>query len=122
MPSGAGGLPHQGLALPAAVHHSTWITYDPFLLVGVRAAVVIISNARRSPSVGTMLGQRLRRWTNIVPTLGERAGWDLVLSRQVSSSGNLLVWAGILEAVDRDIKVEVTPSQLSTTPHDATSC
>ena len=25
-----------------------------------------------APNVGTMLGQRLRRWSNIVPTLGER--------------------------------------------------
>ena len=27
---------------------------------------------RRSPSVGGMLGQGLRRWPNILPTLGER--------------------------------------------------
>ena len=30
------------------------------------------TNTRRSPNVGTMLDQRRRRWSNIVPTLGER--------------------------------------------------
>ena len=29
-----------------------------------------LANARRSPSVGSMLGQRHRRWTNIEPTMG----------------------------------------------------
>ena len=29
------------------------------------------ANTRRSPNVGTMLDQRRRRWSNIVPTLGE---------------------------------------------------
>ena len=38
----------------------------------------IPENTRRSASVGTMLGQRRRRWANIVPTLSERlvfSGW-----------------------------------------------
>ena len=30
------------------------------------------ANTSRSPNVGTMLGQRRRRWLNIVPTLGGR--------------------------------------------------
>ena len=30
------------------------------------------ANTRRPPNVGSMLGQRRRRWTNIEPTLGER--------------------------------------------------
>ena len=30
------------------------------------------ANTRRSANVGTMLGQRRRRWSNIVPTLAER--------------------------------------------------
>ena len=30
------------------------------------------ANTRRSPNVGTMLANRLRRWPNIVPALGER--------------------------------------------------
>ena len=29
------------------------------------------ANTRRSPTVGTMSGQRRRRWANIVPTFGE---------------------------------------------------
>ena len=32
---------------------------------------VILSKIRRAANVGTMLGQRRRRWTNIVLTLGE---------------------------------------------------
>ena len=37
------------------------------------------ANTRRSPNVGTMLGQRRRRWTNIVPTLGECfCGQDMI--------------------------------------------
>ena len=30
------------------------------------------ADTRRSPNAGTMLGQRRRRWTSIVPALGER--------------------------------------------------
>ena len=39
-----------------------------------RAAVVtyIPVNTRRSSTVGSMLGQRLRRWPSIEPTIGER--------------------------------------------------
>ena len=40
------------------------------------------ANTRLSPNVGTMLVHRLRRWSNIVPTLGERlvlAGYKLSL-------------------------------------------
>ena len=29
------------------------------------------ANTKHSPEFGTMLGQRLRRWPNIVPVLGE---------------------------------------------------
>ena len=38
----------------------------------------IQANTKRSPNVGSMLAQRLRRWPNIQPTLDERlvsAGW-----------------------------------------------
>ena len=45
--------------------------------------VIYPANTRRSPNVGLMLGHRLRRWSNITPTLGERlvfAGiWHVVL-------------------------------------------
>ena len=31
----------------------------------------LVANKRRSPSAGTMLGHRQRRWHNTVPALGE---------------------------------------------------
>ena len=38
----------------------------------VGPAEITQKNTRRSPNVGTMLGQRRRRLANIVPTLSER--------------------------------------------------
>ena len=33
------------------------------------------ANTKRSPNIDTVLGQRRRRWANIVPTLAERLGF-----------------------------------------------
>ena len=38
----------------------------------IRAHVAAPANTKHSPSVGTMLAYRLRRWPNIVPALDER--------------------------------------------------
>ena len=40
---------------------------------------MIPANTRHSLNVGTMLGQRLRRWTNIVPALGEHLGGIIII-------------------------------------------
>ena len=57
------------------------------------------ANTRRSPNAGTMLAHRLRRWANIVPTLGERpvfAGHYAILMTMVyfdfSSYKSLSIW------------------------------
>ena len=53
----------------------------------------IPANPRRSPNVGTMLGQRRRRWANIVPTLGEHlvfAGIDKPLTGAPGVLGRLI--------------------------------
>ena len=50
-------------------------------------------NTRRSPDAGTMLGQRRRRWPNIVPILGERfvfAGQSLAFIFPINLWYNLL--------------------------------
>ena len=56
---------------------SQTILRDYSLLTGgycmnTKSFLGIPANMRLSPNVGTMLGQRRRRWTNIEPTLGER--------------------------------------------------
>ena len=48
-------------------------------------SAAIPANTRHSPNVGSMLGQRRRRWTIIEPTLGECLVFFMLSSTRVSA-------------------------------------